>query len=1292
MKSLYNFGPSGVPDTLTKSSANFKKKVALAIVGLLLFIVTYFGLMIWFGYTSYQMFAALQSSDNRFLSIVVAVVIGILSIFMLKSIFNFSKTKRGEMKFISSEQEPVLFDFIYKLADEAGARRPHKVIISQRVNASVFYDLNIFNLLFPSKKNLEIGLGLVNVVNLGEFKAILAHEFGHFAQRSMLLGRYVYVAHQIAERIVNKRDSLDGFLRGLSSVDIRIAWIGWILSILVWAVRSLVEVLFSIVVIAERALSREMEFQADLVAVSLTGSDDLINGLHKLGAADEAFNGTIQAIDEHLKELQKVPDLFSLQTFYLEKMRIVLGDPSFGATPKNFKAGIQSKIFETNGINPPEMWATHPDDEDREANAKRTYIPSLIDDRSTWLLFSNPTETRKASTVALYESIEKLPECELVSEEVALAKMDADSFDLTFLHPDYKGLFFSRSMMLYVSKPEEIYKTELSGDINSNYKQLYPDSLKRELESLKQLQLEKTHLKTAKNEVLTAERRAIFFRGNEIKKSEIKRVLEQVELEIIAIENRLHEHDKKCRSVNYRVAKSLGSKQQLLYEKLIAALHYAEHSNNKMGDLFGAFSNSLAIAGTGSSNDEQIRKLLQNANRLGGLLETLFEDSEKIVETGLLNKSFSQKSYAELFEKFQLGHADRQNINDWIQHLKGWLDMGLINIWKLRNAALERLLVYEKELEMAHSNNTKLDSLNTEISVPEKYKLLVRGEEQETEFKLSFWDRFLAGYGIVPMIAKFLVSAALISGVIFLSNYSNPINLYVYNGLNQTVKVTVGEETRMISPISYIQMEIKYDETYKIIANNQDEVLIESFEGTTSERGQDYIYNVANAAYMVEYEIIYGFQVGNSFGENPSEDNNMIAGERWFATNADYIFTEPPNEIYIKNGRTATREALTTYGGLGPYNWPITFENKNDNLMIQNHAIWDAPNSEYLLSWFQLSAVLDSTFAFVEKRKELYLFEVAAQRFLYDASDSVSKAKMSKVFNDKFMADTANADLFYLKTRCEYDEELKSIHFEEGYLRWSENPWLAFAAAYGYAEKEEWQLAYDAAHAAAEGSPMLLDYVGVDFERLRRVIDPDLSKTLYENFFTDCDQVAYLRALEKGDQETLTLNPDECLYYLSIGEQTQAKTIADRNDISKDYYYYYLATSEDASSVLVDQVLTWDQEKGISSATIWMALGFKAKSNLDYSELIKQLPILYGEQVSVENVGDFLRAVKTGGIGKAERILNNLNNFYYKGYFALMGTIILGESAPLKWQFYVNRVLFINEKPFLPFTFYSKGA
>ena len=129
----------------------------------------------------------------------------------------------------------------------------------------------------------------MNVLNLGEMKAVLAHEFGHFAQKSMLVGRWVYIANQIAVAIISRRDALDTFLSGLSRIDIRIAWIGWILSLIVWSIRSLVEIIFKVVVLSQRALSREMEFQADLVAVSVTGSDALIHALHKLQAADAGY-------------------------------------------------------------------------------------------------------------------------------------------------------------------------------------------------------------------------------------------------------------------------------------------------------------------------------------------------------------------------------------------------------------------------------------------------------------------------------------------------------------------------------------------------------------------------------------------------------------------------------------------------------------------------------------------------------------------------------------------------------------------------------------------------------------------------------------------------------------------------------------------------------------------------------------------------------------------------------------------------------------------------------------------
>ena len=112
------------------------------------------------------------------------------------------------------------------------------MFVTARVNAAVFYDLSFRNLLFPTRKNLEIGLGLVEGLTLDELKAVIAHEFGHFAQRTMAVGRWVYVSHQIAGHVIVHRGWIDNLLRGLSYTDIRIAWIGWILRLLVWSIRA----------------------------------------------------------------------------------------------------------------------------------------------------------------------------------------------------------------------------------------------------------------------------------------------------------------------------------------------------------------------------------------------------------------------------------------------------------------------------------------------------------------------------------------------------------------------------------------------------------------------------------------------------------------------------------------------------------------------------------------------------------------------------------------------------------------------------------------------------------------------------------------------------------------------------------------------------------------------------------------------------------------------------------------------------------------------------------------------
>ncbi|MBK6964785.1 MAG: hypothetical protein IPH20_12810 [Bacteroidales bacterium] len=69
---------------------------------------------------------------------------------------------------------------------------PKKVYLSSDVNAAVFYDSSFGVCFFPIKKNLQIGLGLVNTITETELKAILAHEFRTLLAKNNESRSYVY--------------------------------------------------------------------------------------------------------------------------------------------------------------------------------------------------------------------------------------------------------------------------------------------------------------------------------------------------------------------------------------------------------------------------------------------------------------------------------------------------------------------------------------------------------------------------------------------------------------------------------------------------------------------------------------------------------------------------------------------------------------------------------------------------------------------------------------------------------------------------------------------------------------------------------------------------------------------------------------------------------------------------------------------------------------------------------------------------------------------------------------------
>src|SRR5215510_9153996 len=258
--------PAPLLAELAQPSDAYRRRVWLAAASLSLFLILYLLLAGWFLLTAYQLTVGAADTENGS-GWFVGLAALFLAVFMLKGVFFVRRGGSANHIEITRDQQPRLFAFLDDLADRAQAPRPHKVFLSPFVNAAVFYDVSPLNLIVPSKKNIEIGLALVNVLSLGEFRAVLAHEFGHVTQRSMVVGQWASIAEQVAAGLVLR---------------------------------------------LQRALQREMEFHADLVAVSLTGSDAIVHALLRLQAADDSWSRTVSFLLRRKAEKHVVLDGFTL--------------------------------------------------------------------------------------------------------------------------------------------------------------------------------------------------------------------------------------------------------------------------------------------------------------------------------------------------------------------------------------------------------------------------------------------------------------------------------------------------------------------------------------------------------------------------------------------------------------------------------------------------------------------------------------------------------------------------------------------------------------------------------------------------------------------------------------------------------------------------------------------------------------------------------------------------------------------------------------------------------------------
>ncbi len=446
----YPANPQQVNPLVTAPSAAFKATVGKVMANIVFFFVVYLLLVIasvvlaiacvYFG-------IMLIGFMGHWLGIVAG--LGIISmgilvfVFLVKFIFSVKKYNDSGTTTVTEEAQPVLFAFIRQLTKDTQTPFPKKIVLSAEVNASVYYNDSFWSMLFPVRKNLQIGLGLVNTLTVSEFKAVMAHEFGHFSQRSMKLGSFVYNVNKVIYNMLYENKDFSGFVSGWGNLHwgIYIFVLGAIEIIKI--IQKVLQLMYKIINKAYMSLSREMEFHADAVAASVSGSNYLITALRKIEISDTCYNTAVQKANDWLKDKKAMDNIYenhnTLMHFYASEFNLPLENNAPLPEDSFYNRFQQSRI------NIKDQWASHPSREDRETKLNQLNIEAANDSRSAWILFNNAASLQQELTSVLYETVPADAKENKLSATVFKEKYLKD-VEIFTLPEDYKNYYDNRSI------------------------------------------------------------------------------------------------------------------------------------------------------------------------------------------------------------------------------------------------------------------------------------------------------------------------------------------------------------------------------------------------------------------------------------------------------------------------------------------------------------------------------------------------------------------------------------------------------------------------------------------------------------------------------------------------------------------------------------------------------------------------------------------------------------------------------------------------------------------------------
>ncbi len=551
----------------------------------------------------------------------------LIVIFLLKFIFKSHTTDRSHLFEINESHQPELFRTIHDIVLKVDTSFPNRVYLSAEVNASVFYDSSFWSMFLPVKKNLVIGLGLVNSVTKEELKAILAHEFGHFSQKTMKVGSYVYNVNQVIFNMLYDNESYESLIQRWANVSgyfsIFVAIAVKINQGIQWILRKLYEVVNK----GYMGLSREMEFHADEIAASVTGFEPLKKSLLRMALADISYNNVIsfynKKITENIKSKNIYGDQFSVVHFLSQVNNLThtnnLPDISLEEQSKYDKSKLVIK----------DQWASHPSIKDRINRLEKTGFNSTnSDDKLANELFQDIAGLQNQLTAKIFEGVRYGGNVKYISTEAFIEEYRNEVL-INSLPKIYNGYYDSKNPVCFdLNKTGSSEKTLVFNDLFSDEK---VDWVYTSIA----LQNDKEILKNISNKLIQL--KSFDYDGVRYRRGDSETLAEKLNSELDKIKEKISRNDIDIYSYCLEVENKLNTTPQL--EHIYRGFFFFDGSFDTKYDYYIKISNELQFV----SVTTPYEKIRSNFKKIKVIEENLKHEIKNLLSDVALRAELTQE-------------------------------------------------------------------------------------------------------------------------------------------------------------------------------------------------------------------------------------------------------------------------------------------------------------------------------------------------------------------------------------------------------------------------------------------------------------------------------------------------------------------------------------------------------------------------------------------------------------------------------------------------------------------------